>query len=360
MKETLKRWIPRPLHPPLRRLRAAFRALFGRYFAYNTRVDAELESFTNCANVQDLPPISRYWSDKYLIPMLEPFGFTNAIEFFRIRIAEICRAHPSETVAIASVGAGECAPDINIAEWLLEVGIRNFSFECLDLNPELLLRAKAAAEAKGVAGHFTFKAFDINRWKPAHDYRVILAFQSLHHVLELEALFVRIQAALHPEGLFMTDDMIGRNGHQRWPEALRLVQELWKELPDKYKYNHSLKRFEKEYENWDCAITGFEGIRAQDVLPLLKTYFHFDTFVVFGNVIDIFIDRAFGHNFNPENEWDRAFIDRVHAIDVAGIESGRLKPTHIMAAMSKRPVARTRVHKHLTPEFCVRTSREAV
>lgn len=145
-------------------------------------------------------------------------------------------------------GASDCAPDINIAEWLREVGIRNFSFECFDINPEVLQRAKSAAEAKGVAEHFTFKTFDINRWQPAHDYRVILAIQSLHHVLELETLFGRIHAALHPDGLFMTDDMIGRNGHQRWPEALGLVQELWKELPDKYKYNHSLKRFEKEYE----------------------------------------------------------------------------------------------------------------
>ncbi len=353
-------WIPRPLHPPLRWLRAAVRTLLRKCFAYNTRVEAELHSFTNCASVQNLPAISQYWSNKFLIPMLEPFGFTNVIEFFRMRIAEICRGHPSETVAIASVGAGDCAPEINIAEWLREIGIRNFSFECFDLNPEVLRRAKSAAEAKGVAGHFTFKVFDINRWKPANNYRVILAIQSLHHVLELDALFGQIHAALHPDGLFMTDDMIGRNGHQRWPEALRIVQELWKELPDKYKYNHSLKRFEKEYENWDCATTGFEGIRAQDVLPLLMTYFHFDTFVVFGNVIDIFIDRAFGHNFDSGNEWDCAFIDRVHAIDVVEIESGRLKPTHIMAAMSKSPVAHARVHKHLTPEFCVRTSREVV
>ena len=73
----------------------------------------------------------------------------------------------------------------------------------------------------------------------------------------------------------------------RWPEALAIVHELWKELPDRYKYNHQLKRLEIEYENWDCSRQGgFEGVRAQEILPLLLKKFHFDLFVGFGNVIE--------------------------------------------------------------------------
>ena len=152
----------------------------------------------------------------------------------------------------------------------------------------------------------------------------------------------------------MTDDMIGRNGHQRWPEALKFVNQLWSELPEKYKYNRKLNRLEKEYENFDCSTEGFEGIRAQDILPLLVERFRFDLFIGFGNIIDIFIDRCFGPNFDPENEWDRDFIDRVQALDAAEIESGRIKPTHIMAAMTKRPTGPTKMYKHLSPQFCIR------
>ena len=81
----------------------------------------------------------------------------------------------------------------------------------------------------------------------------------------------------------------------RWPEALFQVNELWRELPERYHHNRQLRRMEPEYENWDCSKEGFEGIRAQDVLPELLKRFHFKLFVGFGNVVDIFVDRSFGH-----------------------------------------------------------------
>jgi hypothetical protein len=148
--------------------------------------------------------------------------------------------------------------------------------------------------------------------------------------------------------------MIGRNGHQRWPEALTFVNQLWEELPERYRYNHALKRTERKYENWDCSIDSFEGIRAQDILPLLVNRFQFDLFVGFGNIIDIFVDRAFGPNFDPEHEWDRSFIDRVHTLDVEQMAKGVVKPTHMYAAMTKRPVTHPRFHEPLTPEFSIR------
>jgi hypothetical protein len=66
------------------------------------------------------------------------------------------------------------------------------------------------------------------------------------------------------------------------------------------------------------------------------------------------VDRGFGPNFDPANAWDCAFIDRVHALDQRELESGRLKPTHIYAALTKKPVENPRFYKHMTPEFCVR------
>ena len=296
----------------------------------------------------------QYWSNKHLVPMLAPFGFANSVEFFRIYMARLCRQMPDMKLSFLSVGAGTCATEINIAEWLRENGIENYGFECVDINPQLLEAGRSSAAEKSLSDHFTFAAFDVNSWRPERLYHIILAVQSLHHFVELEVLFDKIGTALLPDGYFLTDDMIGRNGHQRWPEALKFVNELWRGLPDKYKYNHTLKRFEKEYENWDCSTAGFEGIRAQDILPLLAGRFQFDLFVAFGNVIDIFIDRAFGPNFDPESEWDRGFIDRVHAIDVREIESGRLKPTHIMAAMTTRPVEFPKLYNHLSPAFCIR------
>jgi SAM-dependent methyltransferase len=346
----LKRFVPLPLRPPLRRCLHLLRGTS----RYGNRLQSEIETFTGI-NVQDsLPPIMQYWSNKYLSPMLSPFGFSDAVQFFRMYMARLCRQWPDQTLSFLSIGAGTCASEINIAEWLRENGIENYIFECVDINPKQLETGSASAAEKKFSRHFSFGTFDVNSWRPERQYHVILAVQSLHHFVDLELLFEKIHQALHPDGFFMSDDMIGRNGHQRWPEALKFVNELWRELPDKYKYNHGLKRFEKEYENWDCSTVGFEGIRSQDILPLLTERFHFDFFVAFGNIVDIFVDRSFGPNFDPENEWDCSFIDRVHALDVREIESGRVKPTHMMTAMTMKPVERTKIHKHLSPEFCVR------
>jgi len=63
--------------------------------------------------------------------------------------------------------------------------------------------------------------------------------------------------------------------------------DVWRELPDKYKFNHGMKRIEKTFPNTDYSVAGFEGIRAQDILPLLTRRFHFELFVGFANIVDI-------------------------------------------------------------------------
>jgi hypothetical protein len=97
----------------------------------------------------------------------------------------------------------------------------------------------------------------------------------------------------------------------------------------------------------------WRSYRMQDILPELIQRFQFDCFLGFANVIDIFIERSFGHNFDPRNESDVAFIDRVAMTDDALLESGKIKPTHMIAALKKEGAA-LRAYKHLTPEFCVR------
>jgi SAM-dependent methyltransferase len=350
----VKRCTPTALHPYLK---AGYRLIASRGKArhetdYQQRLQSELAHFGG--DVETLPQIAHYWSAKFLVPTLQPFGFTNAIELFRSYIERRCLQVPDERCICLSLGCGDSASELNIATWLRERGIVNFHFECYDVNPDVLKRGHNAAIRSGLAPHFTFNTFDINTWRPSRQYPIVLAFQSLHHIVELELLFANIRKAMTPGGYFLADDMIGRNGHQRWPEALEMIHRLWQKLPDRYKYNRQLQRFEESYENWDCSQSGFEGIRSQDILGLLLQNFNFEVFVPFGNLIDVFIDRGFGHNFDPANAWDTAFIDEVHELDVKCLESGILKPTHMLAAMTTGAVQNPVIHKHLSPEFCLR------
>jgi hypothetical protein len=210
------------------------------------------------------------------------------------------------------------------------------------------------AEREEIGQWIEFQEGDFNEWQPHQEYDAVIANQSLHHVLNLEGLFSRIQENLRPGGRFVISDMIGRNGHQLWPEALEIVQEFWKELPPSYRFNNLLQRHEEVFDNWDCSQEGFEGIRAQDILPLLLGRFHFEFFFAFGNVIDPFVSRSFGHNFNASGRWDREFIDRLHRCDQQEMLAGNIKPTHMVAvAGNDRDVPRV-FAEPFSPEFCVR------
>lgn len=357
---SLKTPLEQLLRPFARRLPAWARAPLARWWYgggrrpdYAQRAAQEISRFAEEEVVNDLSPIFYYWSLTYLRPRLESFGFAYPEDFFARRIAQ--QAHATgRPPRIISLGAGNCDSEITVARLLQERGIGDFRFECLDLTDAMLERGKALAQAAGLQANFAFVRGDFNRWKPSGRYDVVLANQSLHHVVELEALYDAIDRAIGDDGIFVVSDTIGRNGHQRWPEALELVRQFWRELPDAYRYNRQLRRQEDVFGNWDCSVEGFEGIRAQDILPLALERYGFDFFFAYGNLIDPFIDRSFGPHFDPQQDWDREFIDRVQARDDAELLAGTLKPTHMLAVLRRDRTALPEVWRHLTPEFCVR------
>lgn len=320
---------------------------------YAARLKAETLVYKDVADINVLPGIFHYWSNKYLRPMIEEFGFSSPDQFFAKYLLEGSKAAGVGRPRFASIGAGNCDTEVRVSKLLRDAGCRDFTIECIDMNPHMLGRGKALAEQEGVGDCLAFVEADFNDWQPSHRYSGIMANQSLHHVMNLEGLFDAIATGLQPNALFVTHDMIGRNGHMRWPEALAEVQKFWQELPQEYRYNRQLQRQEDAYINWDCSSEGFEGIRAQDIVPLLLMRFQFRLFIGFANVIDVFIDRAFGHNFDENGEWDRKFIDEVHAFDEQAIRAGTITPTHMMAVLSNEPCAQRCCSRGISPEMSV-------
>ena len=297
------------------------------------RLAAELDRFRDDADVHALPAVFHYWSNRYLRPKLEAIGAADPDEFFAKFLLQCYERCGDGTRRFVSLGAGNCDTEVRLARSLIDAGCRDFTIECLELNDAMLDRGRRQAETEGVGAHVLPLQGDFNRWRPHRRFDGVVANHSLHHVSALERLFDTVCASLAPHAAFIVSDMIGRNGHQRWPEALAIVREFWRELPPSYRYNHQLRRQETEFLDWDCSTSGFEGIRAQDVLPLLVERFDFDVFLGFANAIDPFVDRGFGPNFSVESSWDRGFIDRVHARDESELSAGRLKPTHMFAVM---------------------------
>ena len=327
--------------------------------SYAARLAAEMRFYRHDEEVHELPEIFHYWSNRYIKPKLEAFGFDSPDAMFRKYVREQCGAGPGPR-RFLSIGAGNCDLEIGIALDLRASGFDGFVIDCVDLNAEMLERGRVAAREAGVENGLNFIEADLNLWTPEHEHNAVLANQALHHVVELESLFTRIRGALASGGKLIVSDIAGRNGHQRWPEALEIVHEFWRKLPPSYRFNRKLERYEEMYENWDCSGHGFEAIRSQDLLPLMIANFHFDLFIAFANVIEPFVDRAFGYNFDAAAAWDRGFIDAVHARDEAEFLCGRLKPTHILAVLGTDSAVPALCQSPLTAQFCVRSEAPAV
>jgi SAM-dependent methyltransferase len=98
-------------------------------------------------------------------------------------------------------------------------------FTCFDPSDEGFLAATRQIAAKK-------SAFKVIRQLPTEgSFDAAFAHHALHHVGDLETLFTFVRRAIGPDGVFVISDMIGRNGHQRWPEAKRLAERLFSKLP---------------------------------------------------------------------------------------------------------------------------------
>ncbi len=320
---------------------------------YAKRIKQEIKRYAQRTKIHDPAPIRKYWAGKYLKPKLQALGYDRITHLFLDTIAKTARAHAHAQVI--SIGSGNCDFEISLAKSLNERGVNDIDFACLELNPAMIERGQKAAENAGLHSRFRFIEDDFNSWIPDRAYHIAIANHSLHHVVELEHLFDGIYSALHPDGYFLINDMIGRNGHMRWPEAERIVNYFWQQLDVKYKYNHQLRRTCDPFLNWDCSVEGFEGIRAQDILPLLIERFHFPFFFGFANVISPFVSRSYGRNFDLANKSDLTFIDRVAILDEILIELGTLTPTQMFAALASADNEQPVHYKHLSAQFCVRS-----
>lgn len=322
--------------------------------SYQEKLEQERLVYARVEKVHELPPIFHYWSERHLRPHLESFAFSSPEDMFHSQALDLLRDHPHRPLHTLSIGAGNCDLEVDLLARLRAAGASQLRCDCLEWNPDMIERGRRAAAAQNLEASFRFLQADFNEWRSdGACYHLILANQSLHHVLALEHLLSELRQSLAPDGRLLVSDMIGRNGHRRWPAALAVIWEFWRELPPAYRYNHLYGTYEEFYVDRDCSQIGFEGIRSQDILPLLLRYFHFELFLPFGNLIDPFIDRAFGPNFNPASPWDRDFIDRLHARDEAGIRQGEWPPTHLLAVLRRSPPPALLLRQGLTPQQCL-------
>jgi len=322
---------------------------------YRGRVENQIDQFADQERLHGLPAIYRYWNRTYVAPKIQQvYGTRSIYKIYGDAFGGALR-RAGGSGRILSIGCGEATNEVAIAKEMRAAGISNFRFLATDLSDIRLERARELVRENDLDEFFEFRVVDINKWDPEERFVGVMAQHALHHIVELERAFDLIDEHMHPEGVFVIVDMIGRNGHMRWPETLRYVEKIWSFLPSKYKFNHQLGAPVPDFINFDCSKKGFEGIRAQDILPLLTEKFAFSHFVGVGGIIDVFAERAFGHNFDAAKASDRNLIDIIARLNDLLLDTGEIKPTIAVAICRNRSYSGTlKTYGDLTPLKAIR------
>ncbi|WP_433408820.1 class I SAM-dependent methyltransferase [Saccharomonospora azurea] len=332
------------------------RGLSGHGADYAERLAAERGTFAEQEDVHgNLPPSAHRWSARHMVPKLHELGVESIGSLIVGEIRSRAReaAEHGRDAVVLSLGSGNGDQELSWLEALAADGVHNVRVRLLEINHDMQERAAEAAGRLGFADRIEHVETDFNTWKADTEHDVVVAFQVLHHVLDLEHLYGQLREGLRSDGVLVVHDMIGRNGHRRWPEALEVIERIWATLPPELRRNSITGAIDEQFDDIDCAVDGFEGIRAQDVLPVLLEYLHPSFFLALGNVIDPFVDRVYGHNFDMDDERHRALIDDIGVLDDSLLDLGVVTPTRLTALF--HPTPRTlRAYRGRTPQRCVR------
>lgn len=287
---------------------------------------------------------------------MEAFGFSSPDQFFSTQVVAI--AGERKSLRVLALGSGRCELEIQIARQLVNDGCTDLRIDCIDLTQHVMDDAANKACALGLENYMRFICDDLNTWTATDDYDVVIANHSLHHIVKLEQLFDAVTKAIRRRsGRFLVCDMIGRNGHLLWPEMLEEVEAWWRKLPPKKRLDRATGRIEPHYVNYDSSKVGFEGIRAQDILPLLIERFQFQLFIPYSGIVVPFIERRVGWNFDATSIPDQRFVDDLANREQELFQDMLIKPTQMIAILNLETGLPCKlINPKWTPQNCVRST----
>lgn len=303
-----------------------------------------------------LPGIFHYWSGRYLTPAARRLGIGSA-EAFYLRHIRQCAMRGLAPVRVLSAGSGAASMEIELAAQLQASGVP-VKMTCVDFNPDLMRRAAVTAAARGVAASMAFVTRDCNLPFTLESHDVIIVNQFFHHVTALETFCASLRRSLAADGVLLSSDVIGRNGHRLWPDVETRVQQFWEGLPAQQRYDRYYSAVQPRYRSVDHSAYSNEGVRAQDVVACLLGEFDFELFFSFGAAIMPFVERRIGFNFNADGIEDRALIDRIHADDNAALAAARYPASNMMAALRNKGTATRALYEPVSPRQHVALTRQ--
>jgi len=206
----------------------------------------------------------------------------------------------------------------------LDLAAGGLTMTGIDLAPERITRARAAADARGVAGRVRFQVGDLNTMAlPEGAFDVVVAHDALHHILALGALLDRVHRALVPGGTLIVSDYAGVGSVEKFLNALAYAL-----LPTRQPYaskwrlrrrmaafmaSERAKREALARGRDDAAIhdaSPFEGITQTSIEPEVRARFE---------ILERFTFCPYWYHLVPKvrmpGTWQRGLLGAMHGFD---------------------------------------------
>lgn len=184
-----------------------------------------------------------------------PYGGTNMANFLHEKVIK-----PGEIIRILSLGSGFCGHEIDYARAMLGP----YEITCTDINDEIFAQARGTATKEELSLRFEVADLNFIEIEPQR-YHMIFAHAALHHIINLERLFQRVSRGLAPGGIFHIVEVVGMNRKLIWDENERFANALLQALPEKL--TRGIRLAVPFHQG------GMEGVRQQDILPLIRENF---------------------------------------------------------------------------------------
>ena len=234
---------------------------------------------------------------------------------------------------ILSLGCGYGGVELEVARNLK----KPYHMTAVDLNGQLFTKARKEAEVN--AFDIRFIASDLNFVKIREEsFDLIFAHASLHHLLNLEHVFLQIYKGLKENGRLIIQDIIGKTQILFWKENVDKAIEIVKNMPPQYKKdipsNHPI--IPPYVEPSDQK--GMEGIRQEEIPEMLESFFSPVKVFSYGSFMRLICTHpVLGKRLDPDNSTDRKYLEQLFNNDLDQIEQKKLRPTEMLGVYQKRP-----------------------
>ena len=149
----------------------------------------------------------------------------------------------------------------------------NVEWTLLDINSDLLELASKQFAPEIKINLIEANANELEYFGEKYD--VILIVSALHHIVELEMLVKFCHDSLTESGEFWSiGECVSRNGNRLWPDARAEANKCFRQLPKKYRLNRFTNHLDSEIPDSDFSVGTFEGIRSEDIQPILDRWFY--------------------------------------------------------------------------------------